>query len=110
MRRWRVARASVSRRYVALQHRFTKLLARPLPNNRFHLQVKKRSENFRRVQGGAVHNVIHRPRRVHRRQIALRRRGLFRFTSLKASFLKNVRYDAWRAKEQRKSFGSTEVQ
>ena len=31
------------------------------------------------------------------------------FTSLEASFLKNVRCDPWRAKEQRQSLGSTEV-
>ena len=76
MRRRRLACASVSRRYVALRHRFTELFAGPPPNNRFHLQVKKRSENFRRVQGGAFHNVLHRP-------IALRRRGRCRFHQLK---------------------------
>ena len=63
MRRWRLARASGSSRYVALRHRFTELFAGPPPNNRFHLQVKKRSENFRRVQGGAFHNVHHQHRR-----------------------------------------------
>jgi hypothetical protein len=76
MRRWRLARASVSCRYVALQHRFIEWFAGPPPNNRFHLRVKKRSENFRRVQGGAFHNVLHRP-------LALRRRGLCRFHELK---------------------------
>jgi hypothetical protein len=52
------------------------MVAGPPPNNRFHLQVKKRSENFRRVQGGALPNVLD-------REMALRRRGRCRFHQLK---------------------------
>src|SRR6266581_2151024 len=55
-------RANDANPYLLLQQDFAELLARQLPNDAFHLQIKERSQNFRRVQAGALHDVIN----VHR--------------------------------------------
>jgi hypothetical protein len=44
--------------YLPLPQDFAELLSRQLPDAAFHLQIKKRSQNFRRVQAGAFHNII----------------------------------------------------
>ena len=44
--------------YLLLQQDFAELLARQLPDDAFHLQIKERSQNFGRVQAGAFHDVI----------------------------------------------------
>jgi len=48
--------------YLPLQQDFAELLSRQLPDDAFHLQIKKRSQNFGRIQTGAFHNIIN----VHR--------------------------------------------
>ena len=48
--------------YLPLQQDFAELLARQLPDDTFHLQIKERSQNFGRIQAGAFHNIIN----VHR--------------------------------------------
>jgi hypothetical protein len=40
-------------------------LARKLPDEAFHLLIKKRSENAGRVQAGVFHDVVNRSRRGH---------------------------------------------
>jgi hypothetical protein len=44
--------------YLPLQQDFAELLAGQLPDDALHLQIKKRSQNFRRVQARAFHDVI----------------------------------------------------
>jgi hypothetical protein len=48
--------------YLLLQQYFAELFSRQLPDDSLHLQIEERSQNFRRVQPGAFHNVIN----VHR--------------------------------------------
>ena len=50
--------------YLLLQQDFAELLARHLPDDALHLQSEKRSENFGRVQAGALHEVVNRLRPV----------------------------------------------
>src|SRR5579859_2221257 len=44
--------------YSLSQQYFTELLSRRLPNDAFHFQIKKRSENFGRVQARSFHDVV----------------------------------------------------
>jgi hypothetical protein len=55
-------RANDADLYLPLQQDFAELLAWQLPDDTFHLQIKKRSQNFGRVQAGMFHDVIN----VHR--------------------------------------------
>ncbi len=45
-----------------LQQDFAEWLSRQLPDDALQLQIKKRSQNFGRIQAGAFHNIIN----VHR--------------------------------------------
>jgi hypothetical protein len=51
-------RANDAGPYLPLQQDFAELLARQLPDDAFHLQIKERSQNFGRIQAGAFHDII----------------------------------------------------
>ena len=44
--------------YLLLQQDFAELLAGQLPDDALHLQSEERSENFGRVQAGALHSTM----------------------------------------------------
>src|SRR5580658_281431 len=44
--------------YLPLKQHFAVLLSRRLPDDAFHLQIEKRSENFGRVQAGTFDKVV----------------------------------------------------
>ena len=55
-------RANDAISYLLLQQDFAELFPRQLPDDAFHLQIRKRNQNFKRVQAGPFDGVIN----VHR--------------------------------------------
>jgi hypothetical protein len=61
--------ASDANLYLPLRQDLAELLSRQLPDDAFHLPIKKRSQNFGRIQAGAFHNIINMHRLLGTQQL-----------------------------------------